>query len=274
VAAIDNAGGKAYFRANANRGNVTLTYGADATSGFFWVETNNPFRIATNAIERIRISAAGGLSFGNSYVATDPGANNVIIAGSVGIGTASPQSKLQVSGGEVQIGSSGASCAGSNAGAVRYASGTMYYCNGSAWTPFSSSCFGSSSGGTNTSLASGLVAYWNFNENTGTTLYDASGNGNTATLEGTTGSQWVTGISGSGLSFNGTSNYVISSSLVAAPSTYSISAWFKTSTASGHKIVGFESSLGLSGSYDRQLYVGTNGDLYFGGGYASTPIAS
>jgi len=59
-----------------------------------------------------------------------------ITGGSVGIGTTSPQSLLHVNAGEVQVGSSGATCSGTNAGAIRYSSGNMTYCNGSAWTPF------------------------------------------------------------------------------------------------------------------------------------------
>jgi hypothetical protein len=54
-------------------------------------------------------------------------------AGSIGIGTTNPMSKLQVNAGEVQIGSSGASCSASNAGAIRYASGILYVCDSSNW---------------------------------------------------------------------------------------------------------------------------------------------
>jgi hexosaminidase len=50
----------------------------------------------------------------------------------------------------------------------------------------------------------GGVAYWNFNEGTGTTAADSWGT-NTGTLSGAT---WVAGKYGNGLSFNGTSNYV------------------------------------------------------------------
>ena len=152
----------------------------------------------------------------------------------VGIGTTSPQSLLHAYGGEVQVGSSGASCGSANAGAMRYASGTMYYCNGSAWSPFSSSCSGSTSG-TDTSLASGLVAYWNFNEGSGNLVDDATGNGNIGVWQGTLGSQWTTGLNGDAGKFDGSTNYVL---VPASPSisfttssNFTISAWVYTTSA-------------------------------------------
>jgi hypothetical protein len=48
----------------------------------------------------------------------------------------------------------------------------------------------------NVTLPSGLVAYWKFNEGSGTTSVDSSGNGNDLTL---TAPQWVAGKSGTGL---------------------------------------------------------------------------
>ena len=60
--------------------------------------------------------------------------------GNVGIGTTFPQSKLHIQAGEVQVGSSSASCSGSNAGAIRYAGGTLYYCdNANTWESIDSS---------------------------------------------------------------------------------------------------------------------------------------
>jgi hypothetical protein len=51
----------------------------------------------------------------------------------------------------------------------------------------------------------GLVAYWSFDEGSGTTAYDASGNGNHGTIYG---AKWTQGKSGTGLSFDGVDDYV------------------------------------------------------------------
>jgi len=74
---------------------------------------------------------------------------------------------------------------------------------------------------------SDLVAYWKFDENTGTTAYDSSGNGNTGTINGAT---WTAGTNGSALQFNGINDYVNvpdSSSLDATTLTFM--AWIKNS---------------------------------------------
>jgi hypothetical protein len=53
---------------------------------------------------------------------------------------------------------------------------------------------------------SALVGYWNFDEATGLTVNDRSGNGNTGTL--VNGPKWVSGIKGTALSFDGTNDYI------------------------------------------------------------------
>ena len=50
-----------------------------------------------------------------------------------------------------------------------------------------------------------LVAYWDFNEGSGTVLHDRSGNGNNGIINGAT---WSSGYRGNALSFNGVSDYV------------------------------------------------------------------
>jgi hypothetical protein len=56
-----------------------------------------------------------------------------------------------------------------------------------------------------TDLNQGLVAYWNFDEGSGSVLHDYSGNGNNGTIYEAT---WTTGISGGALSFDGVNDYV------------------------------------------------------------------
>ena len=52
----------------------------------------------------------------------------------------------------------------------------------------------------------GLVGYWSFDEGSGATSTDLSGNGNDGTL--TNSPQWTTGKSGGGLQFDGVNDYV------------------------------------------------------------------
>jgi hypothetical protein len=83
------------------------------------------------------------------------------------------------------------------------------------------------------------------------------------------------GAPGNAYSFNGSSQYIstATSYTTPGPQAFSISVWFKTSTAGGY-LAGFGSAqTGNSVSVDRVVYMGTNGKLYFGvapGGTKST----
>jgi hypothetical protein len=46
--------------------------------------------------ERLRINASGGVGLGNAYRAVDPGANNLIVEGNLGIGVTNPGVKLEI----------------------------------------------------------------------------------------------------------------------------------------------------------------------------------
>ncbi|MCU1527461.1 MAG: hypothetical protein JWP75_1224 [Frondihabitans sp.] len=65
--------------------------------------------------------------------------------------------------------------------------------------------------------------------------------------------------------FDGSSGQVTSSQSFNDPEVYTVEAWFKTTTTSGGKIIGFgNSQTGLSSSYDRHIYMQNNGQLVFG----------
>ncbi len=117
-------------------------------------------------------------------------------------------------------------------------------------------------------ITDGLVSYWTLDEASGTTITDSSGSTNTGTFVGSINS--VSGHAGNAINFNGSGNYIFTSNQVASPGpdAYTISAWFKVEPTDdlGHKIVGYEDpqSGTSSGGYDRHLYMGTNGRIYFG----------
>ncbi|MFH7881016.1 MAG: DUF2341 domain-containing protein, partial [Candidatus Aenigmatarchaeota archaeon] len=110
----------------------------------------------------------------------------------------------------------------------------------------------------------GLIASWHFNEGSGTIALDSSGNNNNGNL--VNGPTWVNGKFGKALSFDGVDDYVSTTNQFSNPQTFSLVIWFKTTSASGRKIIGFENTQTGTGStnYDRHLYVGTDGKLYFG----------
>ena len=83
-------------------------------------------------------------------------------------------------------------------------------------------------------LQNGLVVYWSFDDGTGTTASDSSGNGRNATLGG---ASWVTdGKIAGALSFDGLDDYVIFWSQ--PQSTISISAWVYAQPTPGNPFSG------------------------------------
>lgn len=81
--------------------------------------------------------------------------------------------------------------------------------------------------------APGPIAYWKMDENSGTTLYDSSGNSNNSSSFAITGN-WKPGVYGSGFNFTGgdfsiTPTSASLSNLGAIADSLTVSAWFKTS---------------------------------------------
>ncbi|MGW6175025.1 PKD domain-containing protein [Arthrobacter sp. NPDC055138] len=110
--------------------------------------------------------------------------------------------------------------------------------------------------------------YWRLEDAGGPTAADTSLSANAANVLGgvTAGVPGaMTGPGGKAFTFDGSSGMAAASNSVSNPRVYSTEAWFKTSTVSGGKIIGFgNSNSGLSNSYDRHVYMRNDGKLTFG----------
>lgn len=111
-------------------------------------------------------------------------------------------------------------------------------------------------------LNDGLTGYYEFNGNAS----DSSGWANNGILQGGVSlTADKNGQADSAYSFDGSTGYITTSNLVTGPQAFTLSAWFKTTTTTGGKIIGFgNSQTGNSTSYDRHIYMTTSGQLYFG----------
>lgn len=123
--------------------------------------------------------------------------------------------------------------------------------------------------------------YWRLGETAGTTAADAGPWGNTGSYKGTVTRNVASGVRPTGnvgVSFNGSANNLVSATgAVVNPTTYSQELWFRTTTTTGGKLIGFgDATTGTSTNYDRHVYMETDGKLTFGvwTGEASTITTS
>ena len=122
----------------------------------------------------------------------------------------------------------------------------------------------------NSSLAENIVGQWDFNEGTGSSVYDSSGNGNTGTI---TGSTWETNqsncISSNCLVFDGTlGNYVQMSAISSLPAgkSFMISSWvYPEHTGTYRTIVGYNSTHRLLINSVGQMLSQQNGNFFSAG---------
>ncbi|BDZ45936.1 PKD domain-containing protein [Naasia aerilata] len=108
--------------------------------------------------------------------------------------------------------------------------------------------------------------YWRLNDMVGASAAaDYSGRNSAGSYSGGVTKQ-VAGIgSDPAASFDGVNGLVSSSTAVSNPANYSLETWFKTTTTTGGKIIGFGSSkTGASANYDRHVYMQNDGKLVFG----------
>jgi hypothetical protein len=112
-------------------------------------------------------------------------------------------------------------------------------------------------------LKSGLVGQWKFDEMTGTSAQDSSGNGSTGTLansprwaQGNTASQGLSG-GGGAVSFDGANDYVNvgNNSILNITGDLTLSAWFKATALGGyHEIISkFDGGAGTTYPYEFRI---------------------
>ena len=120
--------------------------------------------------------------------------------------------------------------------------------------------------------ADGANRYWRLGEGSGSTGWD-SANGNDLTLSGVTRNVGgaISGDADTASTFDGSATVPgTTTGWISAPQTFTIEAWFKTTTNRGGKIIGFgSSSSGSSATNDRSVYMDNSGRIRFGATSAS-----
>jgi len=108
--------------------------------------------------------------------------------------------------------------------------------------------------------------FWRLDETSGTTAADSSDNGSIGSYVGGVVQGAGGAIStGTAATFDGSTGNVALGSQRSGPSSYSTELWFKTGTTNGGKLIGFgDAQTGMSGSYDKQVYLTNDGRLVFG----------
>jgi hypothetical protein len=115
----------------------------------------------------------------------------------------------------------------------------------------------------------GPVGEWNFEEGSGTTVNDTSGNSNTGILDvGSSAPTWTTGKIGKALNFNGTSNYINAGTLpqITGASQISAEAWIKPTTINPADGEGRILSRGASNDILFQIITGGKLNVYINNG--------
>jgi PKD repeat protein len=117
--------------------------------------------------------------------------------------------------------------------------------------------------------------YWRLGESSGSTAADSSTSGQNGQVGGSLtwgGAGAVTG--NSAATFNGTNNVVVDTQRATNPTAYSAELWFKSTSTTGGKLIGFgNAASGNSSSYDRQVVLLSNGRLQFGANPGTRALA-
>lgn len=107
----------------------------------------------------------------------------------------------------------------------------------------------------------GAAVYWNFDEGSGSTANDSIGS-NDGSLKN--GPKWAAGVTGSAVTFDGSNDYMQAQSMTLDETSFSISAWFKSTSAGDVKIISFSSKDHPLQLYNGMLRACTNGHCLAG----------
>lgn len=108
--------------------------------------------------------------------------------------------------------------------------------------------------------------FWRMDETEGTVARDNTMAKNDGTIQGSVGYSGDSSIGhGTSLGFGTDNTAVVANRSEQNPGVFSTEAWFRTTSTSGGKIIGFgNGARGLSSSYDRHVYMRDDGNLVFG----------
>ncbi len=160
---------------------------------------------------------------------------------------------------------------GLSAGSHRYritATDPMGNVATSGWTTVNVATGGAARPYADVVRADGATDHWSLGEASGTTAYNLGRpmdmTTGTAVTRGTSGA--LAGDADTASTFsNNASSFASTRTAVAGPQTFTAEAWFRTSSKNGGRILGFGSAAtGASGSYDRMVYLDTQGRVNFG----------
>jgi PKD repeat protein len=107
--------------------------------------------------------------------------------------------------------------------------------------------------------------YYRLGETNGSTANDSGIRNNTGDYVGTVGRNATGQIPGNAAANFTGNGFVASRTLINTPNSFSLEAWFNTTTTTGGKIIGFgDSRTGNSTNFDRHVYMRDDGHLVFG----------
>ena len=114
--------------------------------------------------------------------------------------------------------------------------------------------------------------WWRLGDTGGTTVSDTSGNSRTGTLSTVGIARGVDGAilrdSSTAMRFDGISGCIAAGTTHANPTTFTLEAWFRSSSSDGGPIVGFDGTTaaasGAPTTYDRQVFLTSAGNVAFG----------